>query len=71
MRGRVALAVVGSLCFLRGAVACCRGTKPDPTFIDTSEFYVNSISPIWGTRFGGTRVSISGGGFNTNFFTGG
>jgi hypothetical protein len=41
------------------------------TFIDPNEYYINSITPQRGTKSGGTRVVLSGGGFNTNFYTGG
>lgn len=40
-------------------------------FVDTSEYYVTSITPNRGTIEGGTRVTIRGGGFNVNFFTAG
>ena len=64
--------LVGILGFsLQVADACCRGSKPDPTFIDSDEFYLTSISPNRGMIGGGSRVTLKGGGFNTNFFTGG
>lgn len=56
---------------VQGAGACCKGTGPDPTFVDSSEYYVTSISPNIGTLSGGARVVIKGGGFNVNFFTSG
>ena len=39
--------------------------------MDTSEYYVSSITPNRGPVEGGTRVTIKGGGFNVNFFTAG
>ena len=45
--------------------------KPDPTFFDADEYAVDAITPNRGPLYGGTRVSISGSGFNTNFFEGG
>jgi hypothetical protein len=39
--------------------------------VDSSEYYLTSISPNRGTLDGGSRVVIKGGGFNTNFFTAG
>mmetsp|Transcript_24658 Transcript_24658/g.50607 ORF Transcript_24658/g.50607 Transcript_24658/m.50607 type:complete len:191 (+) Transcript_24658:89-661(+) len=51
--------------------ACCRAASPDPTFVDTTEYYLNSITPNRGTRGGGSRVTLKGGGFNVNFFTAG
>jgi hypothetical protein len=51
--------------------ACCRAAKPDPTFVDTTEYFLTSITPNRGTRGGGSRVTLKGGGFNVNFFTAG
>ena len=51
--------------------ACCRSAKPDPTFVDVTEYYLTSITPNVGTRGGGSRVTLKGGGFNVNFFTAG
>ncbi len=50
---------------------CCIGTKPDPTFIDPNEYFLTSITPNRGSRDGGARVTLKGGGFNVNFFTAG
>jgi hypothetical protein len=61
-----------SLSFLTKVVnACCRAAKPDPTFVDTTEYFLTSITPNRGTRAGGSRVTLKGGGFNVNFFTAG
>ena len=51
--------------------ACCRQAFPDPTFVDSTEYYLTSITPNGGTRGGGSRVTLKGGGFNVNFFTAG
>jgi hypothetical protein len=46
--------------------------QPDPTFFDTeAEYFLTSITPHRGTQAGGTRVVLTGGGFNVNFFTAG
>lgn len=50
---------------------CCKGSKPDPTFVDSNEYYLTAITPNRGTLLGGSRVTLTGGGFNVNFFTGG
>ena len=41
------------------------------TPVDKTERYLTAITPNRGTLGGGTRVKITGGGFNVNFFTGG
>lgn len=51
--------------------ACCKGHPPDPTFISDTEYNLESITPNRGPIEGGTRVSISGSGFNVNFFEAG
>jgi len=47
------------------------GAKPDPTFIDTDEYYLDDVTPSYGPITGGTRLTLSGAGFNVNFFEAG
>ena len=47
------------------------GAKPDPTFIDSDEYYLDEVSPNVGPITGGTRLTLSGAGFNVNFFEAG
>ena len=54
-----------------GIVNALKSSQPDTTFVDTSEYYLTSISPNRGPIDGGTRVTIKGSGFNVNFFTAG
>ena len=55
----------------RAARACCKASKPDPTFVSADEYNIDGISPDRGPIHGGGRVTISGDGFNTNFFEAG
>ena len=72
MMGRAPLWVALVLTLLpKDVEACCRAAKPDPTFVDTTEYFLTSITPNRGTRGGGSRVTLKGGGFNVNFFTAG
>ena len=66
-----ARALLVSLLWGRYADSCCISFTPDPTFVDSSEYHVDSITPNQGTVAGGSRVTIKGGGFNTNFFSAG
>ena len=60
------------LCFLDDCAGYTKAPKADLTFINTEQdFFVTSIIPNRGPRVGGTRVTISGAGFNVNFFTAG
>ena len=51
--------------------ACCKGSKPDPTFVSETEYNVESVTPNRCPIQGGARITISGNGFNTNFFEAG
>ena len=54
-----------------GIANALKSSTPDTTFVDSSEYYLTSISPNRGPIDGGTRVTIKGSGFNVNFFTAG
>ena len=56
---------------LHSAQACCRGSRPDPTFFSAEEYDVTAVSPDRSPISGGARIKISGVGFSTNFFEGG
>ena len=57
--------------FIERTEACCKAAKPDPTFVDSDEYYLDDVYPDRGTKGGETRLTLKGGGFNVNFFTGG
>ena len=57
-------------CHLLTWVVCIIFLQPPPVIIE-DEYSVTSITPKRGPVQGGTRVVISGSGFNVNFFTGG
>ena len=70
MRRLVQLAALARL-LTHADAFCCAPTSADPTFEDKTERYLTAITPNRGTIGGGTKVFVTGGGFNVNFFTGG
>ena len=50
---------------------CCKGAPPDPTFVDSNEYFLSAVFPNRGSIGGGSRITVKGQGFNVNFFTAG
>ena len=68
---RIAIVFLAIVSIPQSVQACCKGSKPDPTFFSEEEYDVTAVSPDRSPISGGARIKISGAGFNTNFFEGG